>query len=79
METNRLTSRELEVCKMVCMGMANKEIAYKLDLSEQVIKNYVTIIFQKLSVNNRVLLVLECIRREIIESPVTYRGSYGYD
>ena len=48
-----LTGQERKILTLVAGGASNKDIAAELDLSERTIKNYLTIIFQKLQVNNR--------------------------
>jgi DNA-binding NarL/FixJ family response regulator len=49
-----LTSREIEVLKLVGKGMNNQEIAFLLHLTEGTIKNYVTRIFSQLNFRDRV-------------------------
>jgi len=48
-----LTTRELEIARLIADGKSNKEISSILFLSEGTIKNYVTNIFDKLQLNNR--------------------------
>lgn len=48
-----LNEREIEILRLVAQGATNKKIAATLCFSEQTIKNYLSIIFQKLHVNNR--------------------------
>ena len=48
-----LTEQELRILTLVAEGASNKDIAADLNLSERTIKNYLSIIFQKLQVNNR--------------------------
>jgi DNA-binding NarL/FixJ family response regulator len=50
----QLTRRETEVLQMVAQGIGNKEIALKLQLGEKTVRNYVSRIYKKLSVRNRV-------------------------
>ncbi|MGQ9463781.1 MAG: LuxR C-terminal-related transcriptional regulator [Candidatus Fervidibacter sp.] len=49
-----LSLREHEILKLVAEGLSNKEIANKLHLSVQTVKVYLTRIFHKLNVRNRV-------------------------
>ncbi len=49
-----LTIREEQILALLSDGSSNKEIGLKLDLSEKTIKHYMTNIFQKLQVRNRV-------------------------
>ena len=48
-----LTPREVQVPERIASGRSNKEIAHELGLSEQTIKNHLSIIFQKLAANDR--------------------------
>jgi two-component system nitrate/nitrite response regulator NarL len=58
-----LTGRELEIVKAVVLGMGNKEISETLGISQFTVKHYLTRIFDKLLVNNRVELVLFATRQ----------------
>ena len=49
----QLTSRELEVLKLLCRGLANKEIARELDLQEPTIKLHVKTLYRKIGAKNR--------------------------
>jgi DNA-binding NarL/FixJ family response regulator len=48
-----LTTRELEVLKLIAAGDRNREIANKLSIGEATVKGYITSIFQKLGVEDR--------------------------
>jgi DNA-binding NarL/FixJ family response regulator len=48
-----LSKREREVARLIARGLANKEIAYRLDLQEVTIKVHATSIYRKLGVRNR--------------------------
>ena len=48
-----LTNREIEILKLLANGMANKQIAYRLKISEKTVRNHVSSIFQKLHLNDR--------------------------
>jgi DNA-binding NarL/FixJ family response regulator len=56
--TGILAPREEEVVHWVAEGLMNREIAEKLALSENTIKNYLVRIFEKLGISNRVELIL---------------------
>jgi two-component system, NarL family, nitrate/nitrite response regulator NarL len=51
---NALTERERQILEHVGEGWSNKEIAQRLSLTEKTVKHYMTVIFQKLQVRNRV-------------------------
>jgi two-component system nitrate/nitrite response regulator NarL len=53
-----LTHRENQVLQLLSQGLMNKEIAYKLKLTEKTVKHYMTELMQKLNVRNRVEAVL---------------------
>jgi DNA-binding NarL/FixJ family response regulator len=56
-----LTKREDEVVTLLAGGLANREIAREMNLSEHTIKNYLFRIFDKLGVSSRVELVLYAV------------------
>jgi DNA-binding NarL/FixJ family response regulator len=58
-----LTSREMEVLHQMTHGLSNKEIAMRLDISHQTVKNHVTAILRKLGVEDRTQAALYAVRR----------------
>ena len=62
-----LTRRELEVLKLLAIGMYNKEIAEKLEISERTVKNHVSNIFKKLEVTDRTQAAVFAIRNNLIK------------
>jgi len=52
----RITARELDIIRLIGQGLSNPEIAGRLFLSRQTVKNQIHILFQKLNVKNRVQL-----------------------
>jgi DNA-binding NarL/FixJ family response regulator len=62
-----LTKRELEVLKLLAIGMYNKEIAEKLNISERTVKNHVSNIFKKLEVTDRTQAAVFAIRNNLIQ------------
>jgi DNA-binding CsgD family transcriptional regulator len=48
-----LNERQAEIMAMVCQGKPNKEIAYKLGLSERTVKWYISQLFRIFGVSNR--------------------------
>jgi len=64
---DELTSREIEVLRLIAAGNANKEIAAQLDLAEDTVKRHVTNILSKLRANDRTHAVTIGLKRGIIE------------
>ena len=61
-----LTYREYEVLQGVCRGLSNQELAKSLFLSEKTVKNHLTNIFRKISVNDRTQAVLYAIKHKLV-------------
>jgi two-component system, NarL family, response regulator LiaR len=61
-----LTDRERQILTLVSAGASNKDIAAQLSLSERTVKNYLSIIFQKLQVNNRTEAVTRALRDGLV-------------
>ncbi len=61
-----LTAREVEIVRYVATGMSNKEIAGKLVYSEKTVKNYLSIIFQKLGIRDRTQAAIFAFRQGLI-------------
>jgi DNA-binding NarL/FixJ family response regulator len=53
-----LTPRELEVLRLVSTGLANKQIARRMDISERTVKAHLTSVFQRIGVSDRVQAAL---------------------
>lgn len=62
-----LTKREFEVLKLLAVGMYNKEIAEKLNISERTVKNHISNIFKKLEVTDRTQAAVFTIRNNLIK------------
>jgi DNA-binding NarL/FixJ family response regulator len=62
-----LTSRELDVLRLIATGNANKEIAGRLSIAEETVKSHVTNILAKLGANDRTHAVTIGLKRGIIE------------
>jgi len=58
-----LSPREMEILHLITKGMSNKEIAYQLGISHQTVKNHMTSILRKLSVNDRTQAAVYALRR----------------
>ena len=53
-----LTPRELEVLRLVAQGLANKQIARRMDISERTVKAHLSSVFQRIGVTDRVQAAL---------------------
>src|ERR1700730_3530574 len=62
-----LTSRELEVLKLVAKGMSNREIADGLFISENTVKNHVRNILEKLHLHSRMEPVIYAVRERLLD------------
>ena len=69
MPVPRLTERELEVLKLVARGMANKDIAGELFISENTVKNHVRNILEKLQLHSRMEAAMYAVREKILDLP----------
>lgn len=66
-EDEVLTRREIEVLKLLAEGLFNKEIAYKLSISEKTVKNHVSNIFKKIGVSDRTQAAVYAIRNNFVD------------
>lgn len=69
-----LSEREIEVLERIAGGGSNKEIADELGISTQTVKNHISSILRKLSLNDRTQAVLYALRRGWIEAPDTVKS-----
>lgn len=60
-----LTSRELEILKLVAQGLTNQEIAEQLTVSERTVRTHVSNILSKLHLANRTQAALYALREGI--------------
>ncbi|MEO7019705.1 MAG: response regulator transcription factor [Ktedonobacteraceae bacterium] len=61
-----LSEKELDILRYVAMGMSNKEIAEQLAYSEKTVKNYLSVIFQKLGIRDRTQAAIFAFRHGLI-------------
>lgn len=61
-----LTAKEVTILKLIAQGYKNKELAEQLFVSEKTIKNYLTIIYEKLEVKSRTQAIVAAIERKLL-------------
>ena len=65
-ELDALTPREREVLDLLASGFSNKEIAWRMNISEHTVKSHVASIFAKLNVSTRTEAVTQGIRKGLV-------------
>lgn len=65
-----LTERQIDIVKCIAEGLSNKQIAYKLNLTEGTVKVHITIILKLLNVKNRTSAVIEAAKRGYISENI---------
>jgi DNA-binding NarL/FixJ family response regulator len=63
----QLTPKESLIVSCVTQGMKNKEIAQKVGTTEQVVKNYLRKVYDKLGVADRLELALYCLQNRVVD------------
>jgi len=63
----KLSQKELAIIGCITRGMRNKEIAYQIGTTEQVIKNYLRKVYDKLGVSDRLELALYCMHHQLLK------------
>jgi DNA-binding NarL/FixJ family response regulator len=66
----QLTPKETLIVSCVTQGMKNKEIALRVGTTEQVVKNYLRKVYDKLGVADRLELALYCLNSRILDSSI---------
>jgi DNA-binding CsgD family transcriptional regulator len=67
----QLTPKETLIVSCVTQGMKNKEIAVRVGTTEQVVKNYLRKVYDKLGVADRLELALYCLHHRVLEGVKT--------
>jgi DNA-binding NarL/FixJ family response regulator len=62
-----LTNREIEILKLLANGMANKQIAFRLKISEKTVRNHVSNTYEKLGIFDRSQAVLYAVKKGLVE------------
>jgi DNA-binding NarL/FixJ family response regulator len=65
-----LTDRELEVLRLLAQGYSNPEIGRQLHLAAGTVRNYVSVILQKLHVTDRTQAAVAAVQRGLISQPL---------
>ena len=77
----QLTPKETLIVSCVTQGMKNKEIALRVGTTEQVVKNYLRKVYDKLGVADRLELALYCLNHHVVDStkvpPLPASGGNG--
>jgi DNA-binding NarL/FixJ family response regulator len=68
-----LSPREMEILQFVTRGLSNKEIAVKLDISHQTVKNHMTAILHKLDVEDRTQAAVYALRHGWVRLQDTHK------
>jgi len=63
-----LTARELEILKLLATGIANKQIAFRLKISEKTVRNHVSNMYEKLNIADRAQAALYAVRKGLVEA-----------
>lgn len=66
----QLTPKESLIVSCVTQGMKNKEIALRVGTTEQVVKNYLRKVYDKLGVADRLELALYCLNHRVAEKEI---------
>ncbi len=72
---DRLTPKEMQIVALIVQGCKNKEIATQLGTKEQVIKNYLRGIYDKIGVSDRLELALFTIHHRVLAEAAAKAGN----
>src|ERR1035437_3392332 len=77
----QLTPKETLIVSCVTQGMKNKEIALRVGTTEQVVKNYLRKVYDKLGVADRLELALYCLNHHVVDNtkvpPLPVSAAHG--
>jgi DNA-binding NarL/FixJ family response regulator len=65
----KLTARQREALTWLCSGLTNKQIAEKMGIGEQPVKNYMRVILLMAGMTNRLELMIFAFRHGMVECP----------
>jgi len=72
---DRLTPKELQIVALIVQGCKNKDIANQLGTKEQVIKNYLRSIYDKIGVSDRLELALFTLHHRLLAEAAQQAGN----
>ena len=65
-QVETLTERELQILQLLAQGYSNPEIAQRLHLARGTVRNYVSVVLQKLGVSDRTQAAIEALKRGLV-------------
>ncbi len=72
---DRLTPKEMQIVALIVQGRKNKDIASQLNTKEQVIKNYLRSIYDKIGVSDRLELALFTLHHRVLAEAAAKAGT----
>ncbi len=72
---DRLTPKEMQIVALIVQGCKNKDIAQQLGTKEQVIKNYLRSIYDKIGVSDRLELALFTLHHRLLAEAARQAGN----
>ena len=72
---DRLTPKEMQIVALIVQGCKNKDIANQLGTKEQVIKNYLRSIYDKIGVSDRLELALFTLHHRLLKEAAVQAGN----
>lgn len=64
---DNLTPREIEILTLLASGLANKQIAHRIQISDKTVRNHISNIYEKVKVVDRSQAVLYAVRKGLVE------------
>jgi DNA-binding NarL/FixJ family response regulator len=63
-----LTTREVQILRLLASGLANKQIAHQLHVSDKTVRNHISNIYDKLQINDRTQAALYAARKGLVQT-----------
>jgi DNA-binding CsgD family transcriptional regulator len=67
-QSDGLTRREVEILILLAQGLTNKQIAYRLKISDKTVRNHVSTFYTKLGVRDRAHAVLYAVKKGLVKA-----------